>query len=403
MQSSVVLNTVIIVIASAVAAYLAFSKRLKQSSSWKATVTPLASIMGSGFLISAPLLANTVGNYAVLCMVALLFIAYAVGHAIRFNIRHFEPIEHQQGTAQNVAFLSRIVLAVAYFISVTYYLQLLAAFVLNAVGVSGDVYANIITTALLVAIGGIGMWRGLDELEKIETYAVSLNLGMIVGLLFALCAYNIHLLLGGEWRLPDVSSEINLHDFRVLLGLLIVVQGFETSRYLQDEHSADERIQTMRRAQIISAVIYVMFISLSTVLFHSGLDADVTAITNIMLPVAVVLPILISIAAVGSQFSAAVADTSGAGGLVQDIVQHKLSIRYVYLIIMVVTIMLTWATNVNEIIAYASRAFALFYFLQSLVASIVAHQQKQTWQSRFFALISIMCFSVFVFGIPSGG
>lgn len=138
-------------------------------------------------------------------------------------------------------------------------------------------------------------------------------------------------------------------------------------------------------------------------LFHSGLDADVTAITNIMLPVAVVLPILISIAAVGSQFSAAVADTSGAGGLLQDIVQHKLSIRYVYLIIMVVTIMLTWATNVNEIIAYASRAFALFYFLQSLVASIVAHQQKQTWQSRFFALISIMCFSVFVFGIPSGG
>jgi len=84
----------------------------------------------------------------------------------------------------------------------------------------------------------------------------------------------------------------------------------------------------------------------------------VTAITNIMLPVAVVLPILISIAAVGSQFSAAVADTSGAGGLLQDIVQHKLSIRYVYLIIMVVTIMLTWATNVNEIIAYASRAFA---------------------------------------------
>ena len=172
MQSSVVLNTVIIVIALAVAAYLAFSKRLKQSSSWKATVTPLASIMGSGFLISAPLLANTVGNYAVLCMVALLLIAYAVGHAIRFNIRHFEPIEHQQGTAQNVAFLSRIVLAAAYFISVTYYLQLLAAFVLNAVGVSGDVYANIITTALLVAIGGIGMWRGLDELEKIETLSL---------------------------------------------------------------------------------------------------------------------------------------------------------------------------------------------------------------------------------------
>ena len=31
------------------------------SSSWRATVTPLASIMGSGFLVSAPLLAMAVG------------------------------------------------------------------------------------------------------------------------------------------------------------------------------------------------------------------------------------------------------------------------------------------------------------------------------------------------------
>lgn len=398
-----ILNISIIVIALMVAVYLAFSKRLNQSSSWKATVTPLASIMGSGFLISAPLLANTVGNFAVFSMIALLLLAYAVGYAIRFNIRHFEPIEHKKGTAQDIAFLSRIVLSAAYFISVTYYLQLLAAFVLNAIGMSGDIYANIITTALLVVIGGIGMWRGLGELEKVETYAVSLNMGMIVGLLFALCVYNIHLVLGGEWRLPDISSAIDLHDFRVLLGLLIVVQGFETSRYLQEEHSADERIKTMRTAQIASAIIYVLFISLSTVLFHSGLDADVTAITNIMLPVAVVLPILISIAAVGSQFSAAVADTSGAGGLVQDVLRHKLPIRYVYLIIMIVTIMLTWATNVNEIIAYASRAFALFYFLQSLVATILAHQQNHAWQSRFFALIALICLSVFVFGIPSGG
>ncbi|BDZ75217.1 hypothetical protein GCM10025856_29360 [Methylophaga marina] len=194
-----------------------------------------------------------------------------------------------------------------------------------------------------------------------------------------------------------------MDDFRVLLGLLIVVQGFETSCYLQAEHSADERIQTMRVAQLASAVIYLLFIGLSTVLFHSGLDADVTAITNIMLPVAVVLPMLISIAAVGSQFSAAVADTSGAGGLVQDILQHKLSVRYVYIAITLVTVLLTWATNVNEIIAYASRAFALFYFIQSLVAAILAYQKKVMWHSVFFTLIALICFSVFMFGIPSGG
>ena len=56
------LNAIIIIVALLLAGYLAFSKRLAASSNWKATVTPLASIMGSGFLVSAPLLAGIVGN-----------------------------------------------------------------------------------------------------------------------------------------------------------------------------------------------------------------------------------------------------------------------------------------------------------------------------------------------------
>ena len=50
------LNVIIITIAVALGGYLALSKRLAGSSNWKATVTPLASIMGSGFLVSAPVL-----------------------------------------------------------------------------------------------------------------------------------------------------------------------------------------------------------------------------------------------------------------------------------------------------------------------------------------------------------
>ena len=401
------LNSLIIVIALALASYLAFSRRLSRSSAWKATVTPLASIMGSGFLVSAPLLASIVGKLAVICMAFLLIVAYSVGSAIRFNIRYFEPIERHSGMAQNIAFLSRIVLAGAYFISITYYLELLAAFTLKALGIESDVAANSITTTLLTIICGIGMWRGLKELEHVETYAVSLNLGMIVGLLFALLVYNFQLLIHGNWALPTLSSDINLNDVRVLLGLLIVVQGFETSRYLQDEHSAKERIRTMRIAQIISAVIYLLFISLATVLFDGHMTADVTAITNMVLPVAVVLPILISIAAIGSQFSAAVADTSGAGGLVEDIVQHKLPVRYAYILILALTVFLTWESNVNEIITYASRAFALFYFLQCLVAFVVAYNKKELKRRQLrlvrFAVTALICLSVFLFGIPSGG
>lgn len=116
------LNAIIIAISLVLAAYLVLSKRLATSSSWKATGTPLASIMGSGFLVSAPLLAGIVGNLALLCMALLLLIAYAVGEAIRFNTRLFEPIESDgHGAPQNVAFLSRILLLGAYFISVTYY------------------------------------------------------------------------------------------------------------------------------------------------------------------------------------------------------------------------------------------------------------------------------------------
>ncbi|WP_029915174.1 hypothetical protein [Pelobacter seleniigenes] len=400
------LNVLILIVTVTVASYLAFSKRLGSSASWQATVTPLASIMGSGFLISAPLLAGTVGYLAFFCMAALLLLAYGVGHIIRFNIRHFEPIENNgHGAAQDIAFLARVVLAGAYFISVAYYLQLLAAFLLSLINKPDPTIANLITTTLLLTIGGIGMWRGLGKLEKLESYAVSLNLGMIAALLVALGIYNIKLLSGGAWQIPAIPTTINLHDTRILLGLLIVVQGFETSRYLGDEHGPELRIRTMRAAQLISSVIYLVFIALMTVLFHSGLNADVTAIINLTRPVAAVLPVLLAIAAIGSQFSAAVADNLGAGGLLEDVTHHKLPVRYAYLIILIITVTLTWETDVNSIIAYASRAFALFYFLQSLVAVLVVIQDHSVPQRSvkliLFPVIALLCLLVFAFGLPA--
>jgi len=401
-------NVAIVLVALALGGYLAFSRRLAASASWKATVTPLASIMGSGFLVSAPLLAGIVGNLAVVCMAALLVLAYMVGGAIRFNILHFEPIESKgHGPAQDAAFLSRLVLIGAYFISVTYYLELLAAFAFKAAGIHSEVAADVLTTVLLLTIGGIGMWRGLDELESVEKYAVALNLGMIGSLIFALAAYNVHMALNGTWAFPSISSDIDFHDLRVLLGLLIVVQGFETSRYLGDKHPPEQRIATMRTAQLVSAGIYLVFIALATVLFKSGMGADVTAIIDMTRPVAVILPALIAVAAIGSQFSAAVADTEGAGGLIEEITEHKIRPRAAYGLILLVTVVLTWSTNVNQIIADASRAFALYYTLQCVVAWLVAHEAKDLPRRPLrlvtFALLAVVCFLVFALGIPSGG
>jgi hypothetical protein len=399
-------NILIIVIALATAAYLAFSPRLRKSSDWKAMVTPLASIMGSGFLVSAPLLAGAVGLYAWFSMAGLLLVAYAVGNAIRFNIRYFEPIENKgHGVPQDLALLSRLVLAGAYFISVTYYLQLLAAFVLHLIGVENGVLAHAITTALLLIIGGVGIWRGLAELEGMERYAVSLNLGMIAALLIALMIYNLQLAGSGSWALPDIDSTIDFYDARILLGLLIVVQGFETSRYLGDEHSADQRVRTMRWAQWVASAIYLVFIALATVLFRSDFGTDVTAIMAMTKPVAVVLPVLLAVAAIGSQFSAAVADNAGAGGLLVDLLHHKLRLRLVYLLIMIITIVLTWQTDVNGIIAYASRAFALYYALQCGVALSVTWEKHDLSSRSFhlvwFGLLTLICLAVLILGVPA--
>ncbi len=396
------INFIIIAVVLLIAGFLAFSPRLSRSSAWLATVTPLASIMGSGFLVSAPLLGGIVGYYAVLCMTVLLIIAYGVGSVMRYNIGHFEPIAHQHGIPQRIAHVSQIVLAVAYFISITYYLQLLAAFSLTSLGIESDLFGKYLTTSLLILIGSIGLWKGLAVLESMEKYAVALNLGMIGALLIALTIHNLQLFGAGNWHLPNVESKVDFNDMRVLLGLLIVVQGFETSRYIGDKHSPEERIKTMRWAQIISSVIYILFLSLATVLFDPGISGDVTAIIKMTAPIAVILPIMLTIAAVGSQFTAAVADDEGAGGLIEEISDNKIPIRWAYMIILVVTVALTWLTNVNMIIAYASRAFALYYFFQCTLALIVMKQKG--WQLKrgaLFATLCIICLLVVVLGIPA--
>ena len=50
---------------------------------------------------------------------------------------------------------------------------------------------------------------------------------------------------------------------RLLTGILLIVQGVETSRYLGAEYDAKTRIHTMRYALLLSAAIYLLFIGLS--------------------------------------------------------------------------------------------------------------------------------------------
>ena len=434
------MNVFIVITALVVAGALALTPQLRRSTAWKATVTPLSSIMGSGFLVSAPLVATEVGVYAPFAMIALLVVAFAIGAIIRFNIRFAEPdgsdssdgsdsdsasakqhrahrshherslvhwralVRHPANTLEQI---SHVVLAGAYIISVTYYLQLLSAFVLDRFGVTDLLISRAMTTAILVGITGVGAIWGLRMLERLEGYTVALNLGMITALLLALLVHDGSLAASGDLALPDLARDQDLgHSARVLMGLLIVVQGFETSRFLGAEHSKAERVRTMRIAQLISSVIYVAFIGLTLPLFHPGkLDANVTAIVHVVAPVAMVLPLLIVVTSVASQFSAAVADDAACAGLLNTFFVGRLAPRWGYLAIGVGTIALTWLSDVLTIISLASRAFALFYAFQCAVALATAWTGRELPRRRLVMVgatgLGLLALAIVLFGVSA--
>ena len=405
------LNTLLIAIALLSAAIL-LAKRVRDNAMWRATVTPLASIIGSGFLVVVPLLGHRVGGYAPVAMAAVVTLAYFIGSAIRFNILYMEPVlaaPHSSTTAiGRVNTISEIALGIAYFISVTFYLRLLSSFVLRGFQIDSDIVAQSITSVILLGIGIAGWFRGLAFLERLEEYSVSIKLAIIASLLFG-------------WLMHDLSNLQSIHiaatlpsdlDWwyvvRLMAGVLIVVQGFETSRYLGDQYDGATRVTTMRRAQLLSGAIYIAFIIVTVPsLVLLGDDVSETAIIDLSRVVSVVLPPMLVIAAAMSQLSAAVADTVATGGLVTQVSgsRFQLPAKAGYLLVSLVGVILVWTTDIFEIIALASRAFALYYALQCLGATMVAWQQQKDarnpWHVAGFALLSALLFVAVVIAIPA--
>jgi hypothetical protein len=116
-----------------------------------------------------------------------------------------------------------------------------------------------------------------------------------------------------------------------------------------------------------------------------------------MAQVALVLPILLVLAALSAQFSAAVADTGGAGGLIAELTGNRVSARMGYVLLATIGIALTWSADLFEIISYASRAFALYYGLQALIAALGAYAAGRPVPSAGFAALSVAGFWIALF------
>ena len=372
-QTSV--NSCLVLAATVAALVCVFHPRVVNSVRWQATVIPLASIIGSGFLILAPILKHDFGGWGFLVMLSLCVAAYGIGGAIRFNIARHESYRAQSAPLPTIVSrlesLASCVLALAYVISITYYLNLFGAFSVSLTSVDDQTHARIVTTAALAFVALFGWIRGFSALEHIEEGTVGLKLGVIVGLLVGLIAFSAEQLCRGDGLYFATTDRLDWNSIAVAMGLLVTVQGFETSRYLGDEYDAETRIRTMRDSQWISSAIYLVYIALTSFCFSDRQVGDhETAIVGMAQLVAPVLPTMLVVAALAAQFSAAVADTAGCGGLAEEVTWQRIKPKNTYLLIGICGVTLTWTADIYSIIALASRSFAAYYAIQCSIAVV---------------------------------
>ncbi len=393
------LNSLILAVFTFTGAVLVWP-RLANAKIWRATITPLASIIGSGFLVLGPILGVSYGGYAPFVMVGLCALAYLFGGAIRFNIADIDRQPPSSQVVQTLEVTSSCVLAFAFVVSVAYYLNLFGAFGVSLTQLNDAFHANMLTSSVFLLILFTGITRGFSALERMEQISVSLKLAIIAGLMFGLAVHfgdiaGQHALQFGT---PHVTGWAGV---TLMAGLIVTVQGFETSRYLGATYDASMRIKSMRLAQVLSTGIYCLYIMLLTYAFKSDpLTLDETAIIDLMQVVAPILPLLLVAAALSAQFSAAIADTSGSGGLIAEASKGVVSEELAYALLVGVGLVLTWTANIFEIISYASRAFALYYALQSTIATIRAARSGHTVRSAIFAVLASIGAGIAVFGTP---
>lgn len=390
-----------ILLSAALAGLLLFSPRLSKSNVWRATVTPLASIIGSGFLVLAPILVTAYGRSAPLIMAGLCLGAYLFGAAIRFNIlarNVSQPIEDI--AVEQLELGASWALVFAFMISVGYYLNLFGAFAVSQTPFDGAVNAKLLTSAVYILILAVGWFRGFKALERMEYAAVTLKLAIIVGLLLGLTWYFYQRASAGAlfFHKAELSGWPAL---TLAFGLIITVQGFETSRYLGHDYDPQTRIRSMKLAQIVSAVIYMIYIGLFAFAFdRSEFNLTETSIIDMMGLITPLLTVMLVVAALAAQFSAAIADTSGSGGLVEELTKGRMTARYGYALLVFIGLVITWEADIFQIIAYASRAFALYYTLQSAIAARRAFITLGTpWHKKLgFSLLVLLGSVIVLFG-----
>ncbi|EMA50645.1 hypothetical protein [Halococcus salifodinae] len=384
-----------------------YSSRVQNSERYQAMVLPLGDIMDIGFVAMTPIIVGITGIDSPLTMAGLCTLGYATGWVMRYNIRYFEPVSTEKGILRNLSNTSQGALIVASVVNVAYYLQLMGGVVIFIVVApfnfdGGALSGSGIAVAVLVALGLIGFLRGLDKFNELSERTTAFNLAAVSAIIIGFAAYNLQVAVAGNWVLPDYNPPLTTQGARQILGFFALVQGFEASRYIGREYSAERRIRTMRDAQIVATVAFVLFPAAALLLFAQVRpNLGPTAVVQIGAVASPVLPLLILALAIGSQASAAITTISSRSDVLLDLSNEAIPRRLTFPILAAGAIAVVLVTDVLTAVATASRVFAVFFTLQCLIALILASRHEHWKQAVGIILVGLAMVVIAIFGLST--
>jgi hypothetical protein len=370
---------------------------VQQSERYKATVVPLANIMDVGFIVLSPAIVLLAGFAAPLVMLGICLVAIATGFAISYNIRHYEPLEGTDDPINRVEGAAEWALLGASIVNIAYYTLLLITLVLWPLNIYTEGRLAVVGTIYLVLIGSIGFFGGIKWLNKQADRTTAFNLAAVIGVVVAFLIYNLQEALGGRWEIGSTETSLTTDDFRKLIGLFAMVQGFEAARYIGNRFGAETRISSMRLAQYISSAVFVVLVASILVLFlPPAAEVDGTAIFVASDKVGNALPWIVLLAAIGSQTSAIIGATSSRSDM---LVNAKVPRRWTFPIILVPTILLFILADVTQAVALASRVFAAYFLIQALIAGLLARRVQSWGAVAGFTGVGLAMATIMIFGI----
>ncbi|MFA9565855.1 MAG: hypothetical protein ACERLM_14285, partial [Acidimicrobiales bacterium] len=364
-----------------------------------ATVVPLSNIMDVGFILFSPAIVLLVGFRAPFFMLGICLVAIAAGFAMAYNIRHYEPIEGQGGRPDRIERVAEWSLLGASMVNIAYYTMILMTLIQLPFDWNSVNGRTVMGVALLAVLVVVGMRGGMDWLNNLGNRTTAFNLAAVIGVVVAFLVANVQEMLGGRWGLGP-SPEMGTEEIRKMIGLFAIVQGFEASRYIGVRFGAERRVSTMRIAQTISTIVFVVFMFTLLLAFlppPPGVPADGSAIFAVAGLVGDALPWLLLLAALGSQTSAIIGATSSRSDM---LVSNKIPRTTTFPIILIPAILLVIFVDINVAVNLASRVFAAYFTIQASLAAMLASRKQNWWAVAGFVGVALMMLTILIFGLP---